>query len=66
MKGRDVAGIFLETAHPGKFKEVVEETLNEEINLPIRLQDFMSRKKQSIKISSLFDEFRSLLPTLIS
>lgn len=66
MKGKDVAGIFLETAHPGKFKEVVEDTLNEEVNLPIRLQDFMSRKKQSVKISTRFDEFKSLLPTLIS
>ncbi len=59
-------GIFLETAHPGKFNEVVEETLNTKITLPQRLADFMPRTKRSIKISSHFDDFKSLLPTLIS
>ena len=65
-KEKIIVGIFLETAHPGKFKEVVEGTLNKEIKLPPRLEEFMSGVKKSIKISSQFGEFKSLLPTLIS
>ena len=66
MERKDVTGIFLETAHPGKFQEVVERTLNKEIKLPPRLEEFMSGVKKSIKISSQFSDFKSLLPSLIS
>lgn len=66
MVGKDVTGIFLETAHPGKFQEVVEGTLNKEIKLPPRLEEFLSGVKKSIKISSQFSDFKSLLPTLIA
>jgi threonine synthase len=59
-------GIFLETAHPAKFKEVVEDILLTEIKLPQRLEEFMSGTKRSIKISTQFQEFKSLLPTLIA
>jgi threonine synthase len=62
----NVTGVFLETAHPAKFREVVEETINNKISLPPRLEEFMSGTKQSIKISSHFSDFKSLLPTLIS
>jgi threonine synthase len=59
-------GIFLETAHPAKFREVVEETIKTDVKIPTRLEEFMSGIKQSIKISSRFQEFKSLLPTLVS
>ncbi len=63
---KKATGIFLETAHPAKFREVVTETLQTEIKLPARLEEFMSGTKHSIKISTQFQEFKSLLPTLIS
>ncbi len=63
---KNETGIFLETAHPAKFKEVVEETLNTNIALPQRLEEFMSGAKRSIKISSKYQDFKSLLPTLIT
>lgn len=63
---KKATGIFLETAHPAKFKEVVDETLQTDIKLPHRLEEFMSGTKQSIKISTQFQEFKSLLPTLIA
>lgn len=59
-------GIFLETAHPAKFREVVEETIQHSIDLPERLKEFMAGEKKSIRISSNFLEFKSLLPTLLS
>jgi threonine synthase len=63
---KNATGIFLETAHPAKFREVVEETINTEIKLPPRLKEFMSGTKKSIKISTQFPDFKSLLPTLVS
>lgn len=63
---KELTGIFLETAHPAKFKEVVEEAIQCEVKLPHRLEEFMTRAKSSIKISSHFNEFKSLLPTLIA
>ena len=65
-KDKHASGIFLETAHPAKFKEVVEEALKTEINLPKRLEDFMAGTPRSIKVSSHFPDFKSLLPTLIA
>ncbi len=65
-ENNSVTGIFLETAHPGKFKEVVEQALGTDIKLPQRLEDFITRTKQSIKVSSHFNDFKSLLPTLIT
>lgn len=45
-------GIFLETAHPAKFKETVEEVLGENsIELPQELQEFMKGEKKSILLS---------------
>ncbi len=62
----EYTGIFLETAHPSKFKEVVEETIQHSIDLPERLKEFMAGEKKSIQISSNFLEFKSLLPTLLT
>lgn len=56
-----VKGVFLETAHPGKFREVVEDTLGRKIELPERLSDLITRKKKSIEMSSSFEEFREFL-----
>ena len=56
-----VKGVFLETAHPGKFREVVEETLGRKIELPERLNNLITRQKKSIEMSSTFDEFREFL-----
>lgn len=39
-------GIFLETAHPAKFKETMESVLGQEVTLPEQLQAFLGRTKQ--------------------
>ncbi len=59
--GSDETGIFLETAHPAKFKETVEDILGKEMEIPARLQEFMKREKKSIKISADFDDFKNYL-----
>ncbi len=59
-------GIFLETAHPAKFLETVESTINHTVEVPARLEKFMKGEKKSIPISSTFSELKSLLPTLVA
>lgn len=54
-------GIFLETAHPAKFKDVVEAIIGEEVKIPMKLQEFMKGKKESIKISKEFADFKNFL-----
>lgn len=45
-------GIFLETAHPVKFLDVVEETIPEKLEIPLQIQKVMGKKKTSIKIAT--------------
>ncbi|MBP9926995.1 MAG: threonine synthase [Cyclobacteriaceae bacterium] len=59
-------GVFLETAHPAKFKDVVEEAINDRIELPQKLKEFMKGRKKSISITADFVAFKKLLPTLLS
>uniref|UniRef100_UPI004054C05A threonine synthase n=1 Tax=Yeosuana sp. TaxID=2529388 RepID=UPI004054C05A len=42
--------VFLETAHPTKFLDVVEEVIKEKQSLPKQIQAVMGKKKISIKI----------------
>ena len=54
-------GFFLETAHPAKFKGVVDEICGGDIAIPERLQAFMKGKKQRIQMSKDYTAFRSFL-----
>ena len=54
-------GIFLETAHPAKFLETIESTINEKVEIPQKLQDFMKGTKQSIELSKEFADFKNYL-----
>ncbi|WP_372973493.1 threonine synthase, partial [Muriicola sp.] len=53
-------GIFLETAHPVKFLDVVRSTLNIEIPLPRQIREVMNREKVSIPIQA-YEELRDFL-----
>ena len=54
-------GVFCETAHPAKFKEKVDEILGIDVPIPDRLAAFMRGQKQSIPMSSSFEDFKALL-----
>lgn len=54
-------GVFLETAHPAKFKEKVDSILEADIAIPERLQAFMQGKKQSVPMDNDFEAFKSFL-----
>jgi len=57
----DEIGVFLETAHPAKFLETVEEIIGEKVAIPEKLQAFMKGEKQSIAIENSFEAFKCLL-----
>ena len=48
----DALGIFLETAHPVKFLETVEETLSTKIAIPQQIKEVIQKEKKSITIKS--------------
>lgn len=56
-------GVFLETAHPGKFKEVVEAVIGKQVVLPHRLATFLKKEKKSIEMSNQFTDFKEYLLT---
>lgn len=61
----DETGIFLETAHPAKFKDTVENCIGKEIEIPETLKKFMDRPKVSVKLSATFEALKKhLLSTL--
>lgn len=54
-------GIFLETAHPAKFKQTVEAIIGEEVEIPEKLATFMRGEKKSISMSKDFAAFKAYL-----
>ena len=54
-------GVFLETAHPAKFKETVEKIIGTEVAVPAKLQAFMQGEKQSVPMAKTFEAFKSYL-----
>lgn len=57
-------GIFLETAHPAKFKETVEGIIGEPIEIPQKLKEFMKGEKKSCPMSRDFEDFKTYLMSL--
>lgn len=53
-------GIFLETAHPVKFLDVVEETLGITPEIPAQIQKVLGKTKKSNKITN-YEELKSYL-----
>ena len=54
-------GVFLETAHPAKFLETVENIIGEKIEIPAKLKEFMKGEKQSLPMSKNFEDFKAYL-----
>lgn len=54
-------GMFLETAHPVKFYDIVEPVINAKVPLPEGMQEIMKKSKVSLKMGTQYDELRSYL-----
>ncbi|MFI3304133.1 MAG: threonine synthase [Rikenellaceae bacterium] len=56
-------GVFLETAHPAKFLETVEEITGSKVEIPAPLKAFMQGEKRSIEMDKSYESFKSFLMT---
>ncbi|GHU09271.1 threonine synthase [Alphaproteobacteria bacterium] len=54
-------GLFLETAHPAKFKSTVDEILGTDIEIPAKLRAFMQGEKRSVPLGKDFAGFKKFL-----
>ncbi len=54
-------GVFLETAHPAKFRDTVEGIIGDEVAVPEKLQAFMRGTKQSVPMTAAFEDFKAYL-----
>ncbi len=54
-------GVFLETAHPAKFLQTVEDIIGTEVKIPEKLQAFMRGTKQSVPMSKDSASFKAYL-----
>ena len=57
-------GVFLETAHPAKFKDTVEAIIEDDVAIPSKLAAFMKGTKSTVKLSSAFPAFKKYLMSL--
>ncbi len=53
-------GIFLETAHPIKFLDVVEPALNVKLPIPTQIESVLNKEKVSVKIKT-YNELKAFL-----
>ena len=54
-------GLFLETAHPAKFSEVVEPLIKKPVALPESLKKFENRVVNSQRVSNDYEQFKKKL-----
>ena len=54
-------GVFLETAHPAKFRDTVEDIIKGQVAIPEKLQAFMRGTKQSEPMTAQFEDFKAYL-----
>ena len=54
-------GFFIETAHPAKFLDTVENIISEKVDIPGKLQEFMKGEKMVVSLSSQFNDFKRFL-----
>lgn len=54
-------GVFLETAHPAKFLQTVQNIIGADVKIPDKLQEFMRGKKLSVPMSKDFTSFKEYL-----
>jgi threonine synthase len=59
-KDTESIGVFLETAHPVKFLDVVEATLDVKLPIPKQIESVLGKEKKSIKIKS-YQELKTFL-----
>lgn len=57
----DAQGVFVATAHPGKFREVVEPAIGRSVPLPRPLQEALGRPRRSVSMDVDYPTLREFL-----
>lgn len=57
----DETGVFLSTAHPCKFKDIVDELIPDEVEIPLRLKKIIEKEKQALSMTTEYDDFKTYL-----
>lgn len=60
LENNDAHVVFLETAHPTKFLDVVEDVIDKTLPLPSQIEAVMDKEKVSIEVSS-YDDLKAFL-----
>jgi threonine synthase len=61
LAGDEAVGVFLATAHPAKFREVVEPAIGRAVPLPPVLAEAITRPRHAMKLSAEYADLRALL-----
>ncbi len=56
-----MGGVFLETAHPVKFYDVVESIIGRQVVIPPAINNLLQLQKQSVNLNPAFDDFKDYL-----
>ena len=59
--GEENLVITLETAHPGKFVDIVKTALGIEVQIPERLEEYLKKEKKSVQLPNKFDEVKDFI-----
>jgi threonine synthase len=54
-------GVFLETAHPVKFQDVVDKALDEPVNFQSKIEELMAKPSEVTDIENNYNEFKAIL-----
>ncbi len=57
----DEVGVFLETAHPAKFKDTIDRVLNIDLAVPEKLQAFMIKEKNTVQLKPTLNDLKHYL-----
>ncbi|MDR9365072.1 MAG: threonine synthase [Balneolaceae bacterium] len=60
-RGMKIPTVTLATAHPVKFRDVIEPEINQEIDVPDRLKVWLEKEKKSTSIGCDFEGFKEFL-----
>ena len=56
-----ITGVFLSTAHPAKFIDVLDRKIADKITLPESLQNMLNKKKKSVELGKDFEGLKNYL-----
>jgi threonine synthase len=60
-EGKDLVGVFLATAHPAKFLDVLDEEVTASVKVPQSLIDVQKKEKRSVLMGSNYGDLKSYL-----